>query len=1719
MKRRIALFLAAALALTSTAGCSVREKGIFVKNNGDLVDVLIDGEASAGSNEIGRVVLSVDGNPFLRKTVDFNVSISDGKGFEKTQTVYVFGASREKISFDYLADGDYTISVSAEGFADYEQTVSVLKNCCTVKLSVGFNEGYAYEKNGIHPGVLLNGDTDGDGDIDPEDKDILIDCIDGKEASDMYFADLNGDGEINIVDLALFAKSFGDLRDTAAAVEKTISPFIIGVSPADGTKVEGNPDELIKGVGGVTLSPASGEISEDNPVALEFDISGSGSAIIADGVVIETDSDNPIDKAVVGISYEENGEEHSIDVPLTSGVEYLLKESDVRAVREADGSINVYLGRQVAVKKVTIKITAMSNDNNLAKISSVEFVNGMENRIPEPSTDIPEGLSAKAGSESFALSWEPCINITGYEVKVQLGDVSETFLTTVPYASVTSFGGRGLKNYTTYKVSVQSVNGAWTSGYCRPIEVTPKPLGPPDKPDMVSAVGKYKSIAVSWKNMDDTQSYKLFYRVRNSGSEFEMISDIAENKYTITGLDDLTEYEIYVVGVNEFGDSPESIHCAAKTASLDSAEMPKYNLINRDENGVPGSSHITAAERIGASMVDSPLDEGKEGTAWGAVDNNAASYYSKPTWDDGGFNNIGNNGLFFTFDKAYKLDTIALLPTDGMQYSYAKVRWWNESGEAAVVSASVLQQKDSEGRTYYLLKLPEAVTASKIQIGLARYLATSAYYLITVSEVYFYHYDELKDEIMGLYTDDLHTVLRDDVTQEVIDELRERVNTPDEFGEINPNLKMLLAELDTAEKILNDEKIGGVTEVHNGISTNDANRGFGGLNAWQPLGVVAAAGDTVTVYVGHNTGKTGDNAALQLVATQYHAEAAGVAKVVANLKVGANEIAIPALNSSIDAETGGALYVQYTGSNQNDRYAVRVSGGASVPVLDLYGVEDENVRLSRALEYIEALEEYTAQMEQLHNDIHKNSGNKYSDFQYDEPNCILGASDIMLDTMMLSLPASRIAAGFGSGALEDKAETLLSGLKSMEDMMYLFYQHKGLNESAPDSVNQIPKGHLNIRYQRMFSGAFMYASGNHIGIEWGSASGMVNCTPVAADESGRYVSGRYFGWGIAHEIGHCINQGSYAVAEITNNYFAVLAQAKDSNDSVRFQYDNVFDKVTSGTKGSASNVFTQLGMYWQLHLAYDKGYNYKTYSDYGEQLDNLFFARVDTYSRTPSAAPAPGGVSLTLSGGSDQILMRLACAAAEKDILEFFRRWGKEPDSDTVAYAGQFEKETRAIFFANDDSRVYALEGSGSSLSTDSSTQAVGTVSIGSSANAVTLSFDSVNIPASDVLGFEIVRCTVSGGEVEAVPVGFTRGTSFTDTVNSMNNRTVFYKITLIDNYLNRSATVTSDTVKIQHEGYLDKSSWSISAEGLIAQGEVHEADENMPCEETEDNPALKAIDGDNGTSYTPEVSGDSAELVICFNKLQTVSGVKIASGVGGAYEAYVLDGGEWKLAAEGTLSDSGIVYFANDDSMYVAVYSTDSVKLVIKGQSGGRISIGEIDVVGVTGDNVDMRRDETGAAAIGLLGTDYKFGTGENDVIPAGSLVFTGSYKGNPAYNTVLLYDENGNVVGGIDSEGNIKAQQIILADVPESGNIANVSNGTWIYWIEPEELSQMTVPAAVRAELYRVNNALTNEGQRLVSDSLLQNVPDVLPEINFGEQAVQEASETTDSSAELEQ
>lgn len=1657
---------------------------------------------------IGQVHVSVGSAVILEKELTLTVELTgqESKTITLPSDKDEPGAKRA-VSFEKLQEGTYTLHVTAPGFADYTQEIEVRDRAYAVNLLTGFVAGYTYERGVFHPGALLIGDVDEDGGIDDQDLDKLVDAIDAGNSS--VETDLNGDGTTDLADLEYFAKSYQENGDTQAFVEDFVSADAITPTAGAGTKVEGDLADLLTGNGSVTLKATGGEISEAYPVVLEFDLNKNADTQ-ADGILIETSKENPVAKATVNVEYiDAEGTDGTVTVPVEKGVDHLLKDSDARVSMDENGTIQIHLGSQIAVKKVTLTIVGMQKNNNLAEISKVQFLNGMENRIPEPQMDIPQNLTVEEGSREFVLTWDPCTNVTGYEVLISSGGKEETRMAKAPVLSVSAFQEKELVNKTEYQVRVQSVNGAWRSGYSDIVTAVPRANKVPDAPDNVSAVGKYKSIDVSWKKMKDTDSYRLFYRESGTEDTYQVIEEITENHYTITELKDKTKYELYLTGVNELGESKPSLKSVAQTESLEPVKMPEYKLINTAEEGNAGE-HIVSAVRGRGEMKDSPLDtEGK--TAWGMVDHNPASYFLVEDWDEGGaYPDFNNKGFTFEFDQTYVIGTIGFQEIyEQGNFSRAFVEYWDEEkGQFQSVSGlKVEKRSDSNGKHYYFIRMADPVQTSKLRFGIGRdysYIRN-----ITVSEVYFYRYDSLEDDIMGLYEDSLHTVLKEEVNQGTIDALRTRLGTIDAAsGEYHPDKERLERELKNAEDILNGE-LSSPVEIHNTITTRDVGRGFGGLNAWQPIGITAAAGEEVTIFVGHNTLQTGANTNLQLVATQYHAESSPMSQTVTTLKVGRNDITIPKIGST-DAERGGALYIQYTGNNANDQYAVRVNGGTEVPRLDLYQITDPAQRLARTEKYVEELKTYTAQVQKMHEELHQNSENTLVDYPYQESNCILEASDILMDSMMLSVPAKQILAGCKQGA-----QTLLDSLDAMEDMMYLFYQHKGLNKDAKDEVDKLPKGHLNIRYQRMFAGAFMYAAGNHIGIGWNETAGLANSVPVQS-ENGKYKSGRYFGWGIAHEIGHNINQSNYAIAEITNNYFAQLAQAKDTDESVRWTYANLYEKVTSGTIGRSPNGATQLGMYWQLHLAYDNGYNYKTYAKYEDQLNNLFFARVDTYARNSAKAPAPGGIALKLAGDRDQDLMRLSCAAAKKNILEFFKRWGMVPNEETISYAGQFETETRAIYYVSDSSRVYRLEHGGSSLNAEGTVNAVsGSTSATVNANnasQVDFVLGAQNIPAEDVLGYEIVRTTISGGEVQRELAGFVTEETFSDHILTVNNRVITYEVTLVDKYLNRSAVKTLDPVKIEHDGSMEKAFWTVSTENLKAtdKEELEDDEDYMTCKPQVKNPVWAAVDNDSKTTYaaTVENTAGDAAITMEFNKFHVISGFKYTVGDTAGkemriqdYEIYLrAEDGGWVEAAKGTFGDGTVqtVYFGNEDGKYVGTYRADAVKLVISGQKGEEIAVSELDVLGVTGDNVDFYSTQESTPAIGKLASNYKYGDQESDVIPKDSIIFTGTYKGNPAYNVVLLYDQNGNIVGGRDADGNLKAQQVILADVPEGGEIQEVSSGTWIYWIEPKDQTNLN-GLKVRAELYRVNNAQTNEGQRLVSDSLYREVPRELPDITF--------------------
>lgn len=1637
----------------------------------------------------------------------------------ETPGIYSSGSQ----TFTELPIGEYEILVKESGnggYEDYTQKIKINGERSSIILLNDYPESYNYSGNNL-PGVIRMGDVDEDGQIDEFDLEELIDRINQEDRS--YTnprCDFNKDGETDLIDLQYFTRFYKNDSKVTAFVAKNVivEQEAIVASASNAGFNEETLKEVFAGNNKEKLEvKAAAPITPETPVEITADL---GQSVQAAGFTIQpvTGSGSTIKDGLVTVTVESGGQEKLVTFEIKNGVAFRQRGRVARsAFRSSDEdskagkTIVINLGGQVAIKKVTIKVTAtLEKDVDLVEISKVEFLNDMEDRIPEPDMNIPKELTAVAGSKSFGLTWKREVNVTGYEVKVT-GEVKDGVKEAVINSAgnrleVESLDGDDLINGKEYTVRVQSVNGAWKSGYGEAVKVTPLASERPEPPEGVNISSGYRSLSVSWKKMKDTDYYSLFYREYSDvNGEYKKIDNIINTNQKINNLKDETKYDIYLTGTNRIGESRPSNHYTGTTESLRPPVTPNYKLINvPGENG--GTEHIKWVNNNG----------GKADSQFAIVDNDAVTAWVRNDWDAGCIYTDGGEtrSPVVTLDQQYTMDTVIIIqdPSQPYEYPEAKFFYWQEgSSEPKQAKGTFRKKTSSNNKIYYEFQTAQPITTDKVQVRLTT--KYGAYNRIGIAEMKFYHYDSLEHDIYDLFADEMHLSIKEGVTQERIDALKARLTEADEAsGEFHPKKNILTKELATADQLFNDVALAGIVEIDNKITSSaDGSITFrGGLNPWQPLGATALAGDTVLVYVGSPGKKTGDNTNLRLIGTQYHGEFSAWQRGLGMLKVGVNEITIPKI-TNLDVEQGGQLYIEYTGQKGQEKYSVRVSGGEYIPILDVTKASDANAARAMVTEYVEDLESHAADLKTEHEQQHSTRPEGWGSAQR---NCVLGATDIVTRFTMFSVSSPQILAGLSGSTTEEKAEQLYKSLLAVDEMVNLFYQHKGLSDDPKaGDENKLPVSRLNLRYQRMFAGAFMYAGGMHIGIEWDSIPGLTQGVPIKTTPEGKYISGGYYGWGISHEIGHEINEGAYAIAEITNNYFSVLAEARDTNSSVRFSYPDVYKKVTSNVVGRSSDVFTQLGLYWQLHLAYDMdGYNFKTYDTYQKQFDNLFFARVDSYVRAPGTAPKPGGVALSLDAGSDNKLMRLACAAAEKNILEFFVRWGMVPNEETKRYAEQFNKETRAIWFANDEARVYVMEnGRDGSIAADTVIKA--DLSYTKNSNEVTITLGHQAAKPEAMLGYEIYRSENIKSRVIKKPVGFVTAdkTKFVDSITTINNRVFTYEVVGYDKYLNATKSVILNPVKVSHGGVIDKTSWTVTTN--------MSSDEDQMDEDSPDaviKKAIKrAIDGDVNTTYTGRTvqnsNGDvpNAFITIHLNKEETITGLTYKLSEAGnpikKYKVEISDTGEsgsWTKIKEGTFTlaqDSGsqTIFFNKPDDTWLYAYDTSYVKITALGQKGTNISISEFDLIGQTGDNIDFAQTDS----IGKLKEDYIAGQGESGlaVIPAGSLVFTGTYKGNPAFNVVLLYDENGRIVGGADGEGNILSEQIIFAEVPEHGALGEVSSGTWIYYINPDNLGNIELPKQVRAELYRVDDAHTNKGERLVSNTLFVEVPKKLPEITI--------------------
>lgn len=1431
-----------------------------------------------------------------------------------------------------------------------------------------------------------------------------------------------------------------------------------------------------------------------------------------------------------------------------------------------NGLIKVNFGSRIAVKKITIIVTETTKpDAKLVEIGTVEFLNNMEDFIAPPELNIPKNIKAVGGTKRIDVEWTQEANVSGYEINFKKGTQSVSHTTFDPKFTLQSWPYSTLKDVRagTYTIKIRSINGEWTSPWSDPIDCEVVIFEKPKRPTAITVRPGTKELLISWPGVEDAKWYNLYYKENKAGAEFiKYPVDLTQTSLTLMGLKSNTEYILYLTASNNIGTSAPSDRRTGTTYGDIPVKVPWYNLINRKVQFANDPS-ITEYDNI---IKKASIDYGHNNI--GDSSQNDPATMCDTNYQSGYIFHNQNGAATFEFDKEYEINGVALtssmissnMYTSGA-LSNAMVRTVAADGTKKEyhISDGTLRVRDvgagAPGTFYFDFPTSNAV---KVTVEQNRYYS----FKVAIAEIAFYKSDKIADEIKALWADDLHTTLTDGVTEDTIIDLETRSNTIDRISnEYNPQRANFLKELEDARNILNNVSLHRQARYFDSSIENGVNRNVNGINGWQPLGIAAYEGEQLNLFVGGMNGSTrqatNQNTALRLTICQFNSEPEAVSKeVVASLRTGQNIITIPTGLTSLAAEHGGQLYVEYLASDKNWRYGIRTLGGIEIPTLDVHNMKGvpstiQAERLKKCSEYIQKLDQYMEEKESRHAE----HAEVYP--EYSLSTCIANTTDIVMDDMMYSVPLSVTYNAIGtSGTLEERAMRLNKGLSSMELMMQLFYQHKGLTHdqgkiTTYGTSNGIPKGHLNMRCMRMKDGVLMYAAGNHIGVPFGGC-GLVGEQGITFDsETGKWKSGSLYGWGYAHEIGHNINQGCYTIPEVTNNYYSQLVTNVAGSATSRYTNASIYKKVTSGTYSPLAGK-TGIGLYWQLRNAYDNYYNFKLFTSYKEQMENLVMARIDAYARNPQAAPTSDGddkVSLKLDGGTSDNLCRLASAATQKDLTSFFDAWGQKLNAQTKKYCAQFPKEEREIKYASDEAMAYRIEGGKSiadSIKLDVQMSVAGeqiTSPTKVSSRQIDFRISQTGGSTDGLIGYEILRNGKGVAFVELASAGDALQDGvlhYTDTIATANNRAYTYTVRAIDKMLKGSESVALPQIKVSDDGtYADKTRWTvetnmISNKDVTLSNSAHnllDSRNPMTCEnEVEHSAAEVIIDNDASTTFEghlPEngsvvnstgaaVNNMNPYVEIKFNGEKQITAIKVpekdAQTICSSKISVSTDGVEWVNVPLNTQilnsKDKTITFYFNEeledgtDDPQLKIYSASHIRITgnMDEKRQGGFSLSELDVLGITGDNLEY----LDGATVGTTATSVKYAD-ESEVeegdytIPADTTVFVGSYKGDTAYNAMKMYDQNGNLIPG---------KQVFFADKPGEGrNLGTTADGRWIWYMTDED--KAAYKKAYKTDelftkcyftLYRVDDAISMKNERPAADTMWLEVDwDNLPSMEF--------------------
>ena len=1744
-----------------------------------------------------------------------------------------------KVTFEGLERETYSLEVSGSGYDNVSiEDIDIIDYSKRVRIGNTSSETE-------YSSTFLAGDVDGNNEINMADYEEVLNSI-GKKKSEY---DFNRDGKVDIADLTFVYENLGKTKEEAN-VDNTDKIIDIEEINIDENETNVNIDSsvlediFLKDNSLVKLEKSDGEApSEENPLKIGFDFGlskrrNAGDSIEMEQIIIrapekESDDASAPSKGFITV-VDENGQEHEVK----------FDDDNIVKRSSASNDIVIDLGSQIAVKQISINVTGNRNNKNISQIAKIEFLNNVYKEIPKPEMNIPViktlETSTEMHDERITISWEPQPNVTAYEVKYEkLNSNGQAVKTKKLQTNKTNLNilDKDIKPYDMYRVSVQSLNGQWESGYelesgdagteshigfdgkadnvdkdFNPLEsyyngdkgsvteIQVIPLRAPEVPRNLTTISGYKSFTVNWEDHRQARDFDIYYKKVGSSSWIKanetdengnrlVVSETSDavtnpnknnlvrsHSYTINQLEDNTIYEVRVTATNHLGTSKMSETYLASTVSILEPTLSQYKLINKptSENKI-GTEHIidvrNKLDEDGWAESDDYLTYDSE---YAVVDGDFSTSLKCSNWDMGAYYG-SNRGSEITFDDEYEIGKIILTKTfeqgfDGW-FARVKVTYWDEEENKNEMITESIQTRTSNGQQYHIIKLPKPINAKKIKVE------TGGGGWQTISELMFYKYDSIEDDIKSLYADDLRLEMAKDVTQEKINSLYERLNTKDpESDEYHPDRTSLLKELDNAQKLFNDKEVSAkITTLDAAIRTDNVGPSLGMENSYQSLGSVARPNgenaeerEKITVYMGSSD----SNTKVDIAFLQNYGQPGQYISKVYTISPGVTEIEIPTILSA-DVEKGGQVMARVTAGSTQAEVKVRLSNVYEIPKLNVNNIINDSSKEQEVKDtirtYIRELKTYVNEVEGKYPESVNDEDKLDNIYTYDKTTSILNTTDIEGDRFTLTLPATEIHKGITEGlnGNEDaEVERVYNALLAWEQEVKVAYAKKGVFEEVKDfngdgiiddednkyfNLNKAPLTRVNVKYQRMMMGAAAYASSHHIGVGFGSSS-YIQGVPYKFDDEGNVTNpdeAQLYGTLMGHEIGHAMDISQRIYPETSNNLLASITETmmNENNPLTSGAMSALYEKVTSNTIGLSTNRSVVLGMLWQPYLAYEDNDTYKMLlTDFDEDTSNdSYFAKLNRAYRAMTSQELA-------NGDRDQYLIRLTSKVAEKDLSSFYMAHGIIPNAETMAYVSQFEEETRPIQYINDEARRMRMDGKANMeadtvLSASFANDPDGNeVKAGSyiDSNEVKINL-SVNKSEENILGYEIYR--------NGLPCGFIERdkdnseTIYTDTLDSMNNRVVEYKAVAYDYNLNATNEVELGAVKIRHEGGVAKNSIEITSSTISVNEEsndIHGSTANEDLKKALDNDENTYYEGRmlekgeyNSAIYEPIMNpNNDPYIVLDTTELKTLVGIKytapteekgllfkkskVADSSLKKYQIEVSkDGVEWTIAKKETLdlsaeNPTATIYFDAEGVTGGAQLASYNARYVrIKALDTKKISAAEIELITPPGDNIEIGVAEDNINyenGIGLLQEDYVYAldnadTDENEFkyIPKGSVIITGEYRGNPAFNVPLVLNENDE---NIADEYN----GLLFAKVPDSGDLEEISEGNWVYFVEPEYVDQfMAENKKIFAELYRTDTADASEyGQRLVSDTFKIDVPEVLPTISLSKTSAFRAS-----------